>query len=82
MAWISFLLPVRAGKYSSLHRHVQTNTGAYPTSYPIGTRLKRTEREGDHSQLVRLLRIPGAWRTIDTWLRLSNGGRNKQKWMK
>jgi hypothetical protein len=45
--------PAGAVNFSLLHR-VQTGSGAYPSSYPMGTRVsfsgvKRPEREIDHS---------------------------------
>jgi hypothetical protein len=45
--------PAGAGNFSSHHR-VQNGSGAYPASYPMGTRgsflgVKRQGREADHS---------------------------------
>jgi hypothetical protein len=45
--------PAGAGNFS-LHHHVQTDSGAQPASYPMGTRgsfpgVKRPGREADHS---------------------------------
>jgi hypothetical protein len=40
--------PVRATYFSPFHI-VQTGFGAQPASYPVGTGVKRSRREGDHS---------------------------------
>jgi hypothetical protein len=45
--------PAGAGNFS-LHHHVQNGSGTHPASYPVGTRgslprVKRPEREADHS---------------------------------
>jgi len=60
---------VGAGK-SSLHYHVQTNSGAHPASYPVGTRglslgLKWPGREANHSPQSSA-EVRNAWRYTST----------------
>jgi hypothetical protein len=48
--------PVGAGNFS-LHHRVQNGSGAYPASYPMGTKgsfpgVKRPGREADHSTSI------------------------------
>jgi hypothetical protein len=50
---IGVRFPAGAGNFSHRYR-VQTDSGAHPVSYPMGTRgsfpgVKRLEREADHS---------------------------------
>jgi hypothetical protein len=45
----------------SLHHHVQTDSGAHPASYPVGTGTLTPGREADHSRhLMPKLRMRGS----------------------